>query len=150
MTEILRPIGSIYRALDAIANREFQQAKLAKGQYLYLARIAEHPGIIQDHLATMVKVDRTTVARSVKKLEQQGLVEKRPDETNRKIRRLYVTEAGADVYPLVQRENAYSNGVALKGLTVEEATTLATLLEQVAGNVAADWERVKQGQTRHY
>jgi len=72
VTEILKPIGVIARALDSIANVEFKKFDLTKGQYLYLVRVGENPGIIQEHVAEMIKVDRTTAARSVQKLEQKG------------------------------------------------------------------------------
>ena len=58
MAEILREIGMIARALDSIANIEFKEYDLTRGQYLYLIRICENPGIIQEKLAEMIKVDR--------------------------------------------------------------------------------------------
>ena len=75
---MLREIGIIARALDSIANLEFRDIDLARGQYLYMVRIAENPGIIQEELSDLLKVDRSTVARSVKKLEGKGLLEQRP------------------------------------------------------------------------
>ena len=48
---ILREIGIIARALDSIANIEFRDLDLARGQYLYLVRIAEQPGMIQEELS---------------------------------------------------------------------------------------------------
>ena len=69
MAEILRDIGMIARALDSISNIEFKEVDLTRGQYLYLVRICENPGIIQEKLAEMIKVDRTTTARAIKKLE---------------------------------------------------------------------------------
>ncbi|MDQ0859004.1 hypothetical protein QFZ72_002483 [Bacillus sp. V2I10] len=51
MKEILREIGMIARALDSISNIEFKEYDLTKGQYLYLIRICENPGIIQEKLA---------------------------------------------------------------------------------------------------
>lgn len=90
MKEILREIGMIARALDSISNIEFKEFDLTKGQYLYLVRICENPGIIQEKLAEMIKVDRTTAARAIKKLEIQGLIEKKNDEENKKIKKLYM------------------------------------------------------------
>jgi len=150
LTEILRPLGNISRALDSIANREFQRVQLTKGQYLYLARVAEHPGIILERLAELLRVDRTTAARAVQKLTAAGVLEKRPDDTNRKIKRLFITAQGEQVYPLVKRENDYSNGRALQGFTPTEAAQLVSYLERVDENVAQDWVAVKQGQTRTY
>lgn len=84
MTDILREIGMIARALDSISNIEFKELDLTKGQYLYLVRICENPGVIQEKVAEMIKVDRTTAARAIKKLEIQGFIEKRPDDQNKK------------------------------------------------------------------
>lgn len=51
MNDILREIGMIARALDSISNIEFKDLDLTRGQYLYLVRIYENPGVIQDKLA---------------------------------------------------------------------------------------------------
>ncbi|WP_203640875.1 MarR family winged helix-turn-helix transcriptional regulator [Levilactobacillus andaensis] len=150
MAEILRPIGGISRALDAIANREFQRVALTKGQYLYLARVTEHPGIILERLAELLRVDRTSAARAVQKLTQAGLLEKRADDENKKIKRLFVTAQGEQIYPLVKRENDYSNGIALQGFSEVEADQLAKYLQRVDQNVAANWDAVKHGEQRHY
>ena len=48
MKGILREIGMIARALDSISNIEFKEYDLTKGQYLYLVRVCENPGIIQE------------------------------------------------------------------------------------------------------
>ncbi|MBO0431744.1 MarR family transcriptional regulator [Enterococcus sp. DIV0660C] len=150
MVEILRDIGVIARALDSISNIEFKEVDLTRGQYLYLVRICENPGIIQEKLAEMIKVDRTTTARAIKKLEKNGLIEKEQDQENKKIRHLYPTSKGKTVYPLIIRENEYSNQVALQGITEEEAQQLKILLEKVSANVSDDWNFVKKGNKRIY
>ncbi|CAM5203417.1 MarR family transcriptional regulator OS=Ureibacillus acetophenoni OX=614649 GN=SAMN05877842_11348 PE=4 SV=1 [Ureibacillus acetophenoni] len=150
MVEILREIGMIARALDSISNIEFKDLDLTRGQYLYLVRICENPGIIQEKLAEMIKVDRTTTARAIKKLEMNGFIEKKEDEQNKKIKKLYPTEKGMEVYPLIKRENDYSNRVALQGFSEAEAKTILDLLIRVRKNVEVDWEYVKKGNKRDY
>lgn len=150
MKEILREIGMIARALDSISNIEFKEYDLTKGQYLYLVRIYENPGIIQEKLAEMIKVDRTTAARAIKKLEIHGFIEKKDDEQNKKIKKLYPTEKGKKVYPFIKRENDYSNSVALQGFSEEEAEILFDYLYRVRKNVETDWEFVKKGNKRSY
>lgn len=150
MTEILREIGMIARALDSISNIEFKEQQLTKGQYLYLVRICENPGIIQEKLAEMIKVDRTTAARAIQKLETNGLIEKRGDAHNRKIKKLFPTQRGLEVVPVIRRENDHSDRVALAGLSQEEAETVLHLLRKIRGNVEVDWEFVKKGGKRDY
>lgn len=150
MAEILRDIGMIARALDSISNIEFKEVELTRGQYLYLVRICENPGIIQEKLAEMIKVDRTTTARAIKKLESNGMIERLEDKENKKIKKLYPTKKGAEIYPFIIRENNYSNAVALNGLSDEEAKQLVYLLKKVCKNVSEDWNFVKKGNKRIY
>lgn len=150
MKEILREVGMIARSLDSISNIEFKQYDLTRGQYLYLMRICEHPGMIQEKLAEMIKVDRTTAARAIQKLEINGFIEKNEDQHNKKIKRLIPTDKGQAVYPLLKRENDYSNSVALSGFSESEAETLVKLLQRVRSNVEKDWEYVKKGNKRDY
>ncbi|HAP6401719.1 MarR family transcriptional regulator [Enterococcus faecium] len=150
MAEILRDIGMIARALDSISNIEFKEVDLTRGQYLYLVRICENPGIIQEKLAEMIKVDRTTTARAIKKLESNRMIERLEDKENKKIKKLYPTKKGAEIYPFIIRENNYSNAVALNGLSDEEAKQLEYLLNKVCKNVSEDWNFVKKGNKRIY
>ncbi|MCJ2148577.1 MULTISPECIES: MarR family winged helix-turn-helix transcriptional regulator [Bacillus] len=150
MKDILREIGMIARALDSISNIEFKEHDLTKGQYLYLVRICENPGIIQEKLAEMIKVDRTTAARAIKKLEMKGFIERRDDEYNKKIKKLFPTEKGNEVFPFIKRENDHSNRVALEGFSEGEAETIFNLLQRVRKNVEKDWEFVKKGNKRNY
>ncbi|EGP5530251.1 MarR family winged helix-turn-helix transcriptional regulator [Enterococcus sp. C45] len=150
MAEILRDIGMIARALDSISNIEFKEVDLTRGQYLYLVRICENPGIIQEKLAEMIKIDRTTTARAIKKLESNGMIERLEDKENKKIKKLYPTKKGAEIYPFIIRENNYSNAVALNGLSDEEAKQLEYLLKKVCKNISEDWNFVKKGNKRIY
>jgi DNA-binding MarR family transcriptional regulator len=150
MKEVLREIGMIARALDSISNIEFKEYNLTKGQYLYIVRICENPGIIQEKLAEMIKVDRTTAARAIKKLEMNGFIEKKGDEHNKKIKKLFPTDKGNHVYPLIKRENDHSNSVALAGFSEREVENIFQLLQRVRKNIEIDWEFVKKGNKREY
>ncbi|WBX79923.1 MarR family winged helix-turn-helix transcriptional regulator [Virgibacillus salarius] len=150
MKEILREIGMIARALDSISNIEFKEYDLTKGQYLYIVRICENLGIIQEKLAEMIKVDRTTAARAIKKLEINGFIEKKEDKHNKKIKKIYPTNKGDNVYPFIKRENNYSNSVALEGFSENEEEIIFSLLQRVSKNIEKDWEFVKKGNKRNY
>ena len=145
MTEILHELGTIARALDSISNVEFKDLKLSKGQYLYLVRIYEQPGIILEELANCLKVDKTTASRAIKKLVANGLIERRTQLDNKKNKPLFVTKKGAQLYPMLRAEQT-----ALKHLTAKQQVQLQQLLQQVRRNIEKDWEIVKKGQKRNY
>ncbi|ECB9582346.1 winged helix-turn-helix transcriptional regulator [Listeria monocytogenes] len=150
MKDILRDIGVIARALDSISNIEFKELNLAKGQFIYLVRICENQGIIQEKLVDILKIDRTTASRAIKNLEKNGLIIKKQDKNNKKNKLLFPTEKGEQLYPLIIRENEYSNAVALKGFTEAEINILTDALKKVKENIADDCLYVKKGNKRSY
>ncbi|WP_037284919.1 MarR family winged helix-turn-helix transcriptional regulator [Saccharibacillus sacchari] len=150
MGNILREVGAIARCFESISNIEFKPYGLSKNQYIYLVRICENPGIIQEEIVYMVKVDRSTASRAIDKLEQGGLIRKEQESDNRKNKALYPTEKGKEMYAFLRKEDDYSNAAAVKGLSAEEEETLLRLLQKVRANVEPDWEKVKNGGTREY
>lgn len=150
MNEILREIGMIARALDSMSNLEFKEFDLSKGQYVYIVRICEHPGIIQEQLIDLIKVDRSTATRVLQKLEKNGWIEKRGNATNKKIKHLFPTNQGKKVYPLIINEHEHSNIVALSGFSEHEKERAFDYLHRMRKNIEKDWEQVKKGQKRNY
>ncbi|MGM0896995.1 MAG: MarR family winged helix-turn-helix transcriptional regulator [Bacillota bacterium] len=150
MAEILREIGMIARALDSISNIEFKELELTKGQYLYLVRICENPGIIQEQLLDLIKVDRSTATRALQKLESNGFIEKQGALDNKKIKKIYPTEKARQVYPIIIRENDHSNAVALDGFSEQEALEAERYLRRIRQNIEVDFESVKKGNKRDY
>jgi len=150
MKEILREIGMIARALDSISNLEFKELNLSKGQYVYIVRICENPGIIQEQLIELIKVDRSTATRVLQKLEAGGFIEKRPDALNKKIKKIFPTAKGKSIYPSIIREHEHSNDVALTGFSESEKDEVFEYLHRIRKNIEKDWEYVKKGNKRDY
>ncbi|MBL3398184.1 winged helix-turn-helix transcriptional regulator [Staphylococcus pasteuri] len=150
MQDILRDIGIIARALDSISNIEFKDLKLSKGQFIYLVRICENPGMIQEQLVDMLKIDRATASRSIKNLEKNNFIYKTYNENNKKNKLLYPTEKGQNLYPFIIRENNHSNEVALEGFNNKEIDELSKMLNRVKHNISEDWKNVKNGNKRIY
>lgn len=57
---------------------------------------------------------------------------------------------GEQIYPMIKKENDYSNLMALEGLSEQENDLLFELLQKVRKNVEKDWTFVKKGNKRNY
>lgn len=150
MNKIFREIGMIARCTATISDIEFKEINLAKGQYLYLVRIYENPGIIQERVADMLKVDRTTAAKAIKKLVEMELVKKTKSENNKKELKLYCTSKGEELYPFLQREEEYTVQSAMEGMNVEEKEMIFELLHKMRINIEKEWKDIKKGNKRRY
>ena len=66
-----------------------------------------------------------------------------------KIKRIYATEKGKNVYPIIVRENQHSNQVALQGLSEVEISQLADYLVRMR-KMSAKIGNLSKGNTRNY
>ncbi len=76
-----------------IMRTQFDQRARSRGmtraQWHLLARVERQPGLSQSELASILEVEPISVARLVDRLEQRGLLERRPDPNDRRIWRLH-------------------------------------------------------------
>lgn len=150
MEKIIRQVGTISRALDTIANLEFKDLKVSKGQYVHLVRIYENPGITLRQLSKITYIDETTCSRAVNNLEKQGLVYKQTLSDNKKNKLLYLTSQGEDTVQLILREHEYTNNKMIQSLNTDEVNMLSELLAKVAEPVLSDLIYVKKNGRRDY
>lgn len=147
---IMRKIGIIARCYQTISDIEFKEIGLEKGQYILMVRISENPGMSQEELSNMIKVDRTTVAKAIKKLVEKGYVEKHVDVNDRRVWKLYVTKKGSEIYDFLKVEEQYTTSITLQDFSDDEKKLLSELLEKACLNIENDWKIVKRGETRSY
>lgn len=90
----------VQRAARAVARR-FDEAlrpfDLTNGQFSLLMSLNRPAPPRMGEVAEVLAMDRTTLTAALKPLERRGLVEVLPDETDRRTRRLRLTDAGRSV-----------------------------------------------------
>ncbi len=141
---INREIMTISRCIIYIRNEQFKKYNIGRGQHAFLTRIYENPGINQEELSYLLKMDKTTVAKALKKLEESGFIERiRSIEDNRQWL-LHPTKKLLSIYDELESLIISTCQNAIKGFSVEEAETILSLLSRVSKNVDEDWKRIKQ------
>jgi MarR family transcriptional regulator for hemolysin len=97
----------LYDVARLVRVRTDQHARLTgmtRAQWVLLAWLEREPGITQNELAGFVEVEPISVARLVDRLEARGVVERRLDPRDRRVRRLHLTAAAR---PLLEQIHAY-------------------------------------------
>ena len=117
---------------------------MTRAQWVILARLARQPGLSQNEMATICEVEPITVGRLIDRLEARGLVERRPDPTDRRIRRLHLLPAAQTVLEEIARYRDEQLQVILNGLDPHIRETLVATLLQIKGNLTAEAEFVPQ------
>ncbi|KXT66568.1 MarR family winged helix-turn-helix transcriptional regulator [Streptococcus sp. DD04] len=129
--QLFRQMGAISRQAMMKMNQEASQYRLDNNLFLILTRIVEHPAIHQSQLAELVQIDKTTLSRSLRKLEERGLIVKKTKAQNKKFKELYPTTSALKVYDkLIGFEDRYIQ-TKLHQLTSSELFQLQNILDKI-------------------
>ena len=117
------------------------------GAHLVLSVLAVSDGVNQLELVRATHLRAPTVSVILKKMEAEGIVERRNDPDDLRAVRVYLTEMGR----VLDRENIARilkiDAVALRGLDEEERTTLMRILPKLRDNLLADFS--EDGEEEH-
>ncbi len=75
---------------------------LTRAQGVILARLNHQPGMTQNEMANICEVEPITVGRLVDRLEARGLIERRLDPSDRRIRRLHLLPAAGPILAAIE------------------------------------------------
>jgi DNA-binding MarR family transcriptional regulator len=132
-------VGFMLSTLGHAVSRRFihalQPLELHPREFAVLRAVKANDGQSQQTLAERLRIPPSRMVAIVDELESRGLIKRRPDPGDRRVRALYVTERGQtlleDAFDLVvQHERAISDV-----LTVKERAELLALLNRIAARL---------------
>jgi DNA-binding MarR family transcriptional regulator len=144
MRNILKEIGTITRCINSISDINYKDINLQKGQFIFLIRVCENPGINQIDLSNLLKVDKTTTTKAIQKLIKVGYIERMEDSSDKRMWRLYPLEKAKDTYAYITESENKSNQTYYDNFTKEEEDLLYELLKRLRQNIESDWAKAKK------
>jgi len=84
-------ISDVARLMRTAFDRRVRRMGLTRSQWLVINRLHRRPGATQSELAEMLEVEKATAGRMVDRMEKKGWVERRPDASDRRVNRLFLT-----------------------------------------------------------
>jgi len=116
--------------------RRFGESDLHPGQAACLGVLSRRDGIAQRDLAEAMHIAPPTLSRMLQSMERSGLVERRDDESDQRLTRVYATAAGRLVAGEVRTAMADHIPEAVAALSGEERAELARLLDKLSASIA--------------
>ena len=141
---ILREIGTIARSIQSISDIKYKNINLQKGQFIFLCRVCENPGINQIDLSNLLKVDKTTTTKVIQKLILAGYIEKKEDVSDKRMWRLFPLQKALDAYTYIIEEETKCNQAYYNDLNDEEKELIYSLLKRLSKNIEYDWINTKK------
>jgi MarR family transcriptional regulator, transcriptional regulator for hemolysin len=135
-------IGAMMRDVARLIRRRFERRARQTGlpitreQARALLHIARNEGLSQAAVATTLDIEPIALVRLLDRLHEEGLVERHPHPTDRRVRTLWLTPRAWDVIDQVLALNAETREAACAGLSPAARETLMQALVRMKGNLA--------------
>ena len=132
---IFQNVGILYRSYLNYANNFLKDLGLSFSESVVISNIGASEGITQEGIASLLGIDKAAIARNVKLLENEGLIEIKKNADDKRLKKLYLTQEGWEKYKAITAANTDHLADLYKGLTPSEINTLETVLNKLADKV---------------
>jgi DNA-binding MarR family transcriptional regulator len=102
-----------------------------------LAALYSRRGCTTSQLADLSTIDRTTLTRTVDRMQEAGWIERLADGADLRVTRLALTAAGKRMFERIWPEVQRLNEIALRGVSGSEMDLLKKILGRMHANLEA-------------
>lgn len=123
-------VNHLARIFAAALQARIKPMGLSTGVFPVMLHLWQQDGLTQRDLVHRVDVEQATMANTLARMERDGLIIRRPDPQDGRVRRIWLTEQGralrADATGAAEQENEH----VLSGLPADEREQLIALLRK--------------------
>ena len=112
------------------------EISLTLPQCKVLVRLEKNQGVSQVRLADLAEVDPMTMVRILDRMEADGLLERRPDPSDRRARCLFLTSKAKPLLDEIWRLSDVVRGETLQGISASQRDVFMDVLERLHANLS--------------
>jgi MarR family transcriptional regulator for hemolysin len=137
-----RSFGFLVHDVSRLIKRRFDRKARQTGlpitrrQAAVVLYIARNEGVSQTEVATWLDMEPIALVRMLDRLHEEGLVDRRPHPTDRRVRTLWLTPAARPVVTQILAINKTIRDEAFAGMPSHARDTVIDILEGTKGNLA--------------
>ena len=128
-------LAELQRLTRVYADKEAARYGITRAQWAVLAKVERNEGMKQTELAEQMEMQPITLTRLIDKLCDNGWIERRGDENDRRVNRLYLKKAARPLLAKLAGLRLELTATALEGINPADAHRLLTQLEAIKENV---------------
>jgi DNA-binding MarR family transcriptional regulator len=125
-----------YRSVQRHLAKELSSYHISWGHFAIMMALYENEGVSQEHLARSRGFDKTMIAKSLLTLEKEGLVYRKNDRQDRRVKRLFLTEKGKEIKPRLDSIGAELNASLIGEMGDKKADVAMDCIRKIAINAA--------------
>jgi MarR family transcriptional regulator for hemolysin len=128
-------LGELQRLVRLYADKQAARYGITRAQWAVLAKLERTEGLKQTELAEQMEMQPITLTRLIDRLCEQGWIERRSDDTDRRVNRLFLRKAARPLLGKLAGLRSELTATALEGINPADAHRLLSQLEAIKENV---------------
>jgi len=128
-------LAELQRLTRVYADKEAARYGITRAQWAVLAKVERNEGMKQTELAEQMEMQPITLTRLIDKLCANDWIERRGDETDRRVNRLYLRKAARPLLGKLAGLRSELTATALEGINPADAHRMLAQLETIRENV---------------
>ena len=140
-------VHDVSRLRRTLFDQKMKPFGVTRSQWWVLAQLGRSQrtmgdqGLLQTELANMLDVGKVTVGGLIDRLEASGFVRRTPCPTDRRAKRVVVTDAGREILKKMTVVSQELNELILEGIDRERIRLAEGALSQMKKNILAELSR---------
>ena len=130
-------VNLLARLLEHALRDRIAAHGVVPGQFPALLTLYEQDGLTQAELCQRVSIEQPTMARTLQRMERDGLVRRRSDPRDRRRARFHLTPAARELERSLAAAGHEVNAAAVRGLTPAQVEVLMGTIGRVVANLKA-------------
>lgn len=128
-------VHDVSRLRRSLIDRFLKPLNVTRSQWWVLAFLSRRDGLSQVALAEELDLGKVALGGLIDRLEANGLVERRPDPVDRRVKRVFLTKAGGKLMKDIRASSAQAEDLILAGIDDDDLKATVRALRGMKANL---------------
>jgi DNA-binding MarR family transcriptional regulator len=130
-------VHDVARMRKTIFDQAVKEMGITRAQWWAMANLSRHKteGMSQSDLARVLNVGKPTIGGLIDRLTEKGMIERRSQGDDRRVKNIYITDHGYDLIYYMSPIAANLNTVFLEGINDKDIKVAEAVLQQMKRNL---------------
>lgn len=131
---LMKDLSIIVRQMRVFSERKLQHRNIGFPEQVILMYLLRHENINQEQIGKFFEIDKGAIAKTMRKLEEKGLITRQENPENKREKRVFLTLEAKEIITEMQSILETWNQCVYKNISAEERAIFEKTLGIMAAN----------------
>lgn len=130
-------VHDVSRLRRNVVDRALKHLNVTRSQWWVVAHLSREDGMSQVTLADKLDLGKVALGGLIERLEKSGLVERKPDQVDRRVKRVFLTRQGIELMEAIRENVAETEEKIIADIRSAELQSTVKALRGMKANLLA-------------